>query len=145
MLIESRPATDPGLAVLLTAQRHAFDPALSYLAGVVDGRVVACGGWQALGPGAAELKRLYVRPAFRGRGLARQLVVALEEEALAAGRPVLRLEVARCLTDAIELFRSSGYRERTSAAAVVFEKTLSFDEFFVMTGVAVGRGAPLRA
>ena len=34
----------------------------------------------SLGDGMAELRRMYVRPAFRGRGIARQLIVAVEEE-----------------------------------------------------------------
>jgi putative acetyltransferase len=50
-----------------------------------------------------------VRPAFRGRGIARQLIVALEEEALADDRPVLRLETGTYLPAAIGLYRSVGY------------------------------------
>ena len=123
MLIESRPVTDPELAALLIAQQRELQEAgegeddevyvlhddVSYLVVVVDGRVVACGAWQALEPGVAELKRMYVRPAYRGRGIARQLIVALEEEALAAERPVLRLETGTYLPAAIALYRSAGY------------------------------------
>ncbi|MEU8664061.1 GNAT family N-acetyltransferase, partial [Actinoplanes philippinensis] len=100
-MIEIRPSLDPELAALITAQQRElaesgipagdriFAPGddVEYLIGVVHGRAVACGAWQAVGPGAAELRRMYVRPAFRGRGLARQMIVAIEEEALAAGRP----------------------------------------------------------
>ncbi|HEV7965344.1 MAG TPA: GNAT family N-acetyltransferase, partial [Actinoplanes sp.] len=57
----------------------------------------------------AEIKRMFVRPAYRGRGIARQLVVALEEEALAAGRPILRLETGTYLPAALALYRSAGY------------------------------------
>ncbi|MFI7597333.1 GNAT family N-acetyltransferase [Actinoplanes sp. NPDC049681] len=123
MIIESRTLADPELATLLVAQQRELAEAdggqdgvvypmhddVSYLVAVVDGRAVACGAWQALEPGVAELKRMYVRPAFRGRGIARQLVVALEEEALAAGRPVLRLETGTYLPAAIALYRSAGY------------------------------------
>jgi putative acetyltransferase len=80
-----------------------------YLVVAVGGRVVGCGGWQALEPGVAELKRMYVRPAFRGAGIGRQLIVALEEEALAADRPIIRLETGTYLPAAIALYRSSGY------------------------------------
>lgn len=125
MLIESRPALDPELAALVTAQqreirdidkgmnRVIFVPRddAAYLVAVVEGRAVACGAWQAMGHEAAELKRLYVRPAFRGRGIARQLIVAIEEEALAAGRTVIRLETGDYLPAAIALYQSSGYRE----------------------------------
>lgn len=59
----------------------------------------------------AELRRMYVRPAFRNRGIARQMIVAVEEEALAAGRPVIRLETGNYLPAAIALYQSSGYHQ----------------------------------
>jgi putative acetyltransferase len=123
VLIESRPPTDAELAALVIAQQKELSAAdggldgvvymprdgAAYLVVVVQGRAVACGAWQPLEPGVAELKRMYVRPAFRGRGIARQLIVALEEEALAADRPVLRLETGTYLPAAIALYRSAGY------------------------------------
>ena len=123
MLIETRTALDPELAALVTAQQRElaeagagsgdrrFEPHddVAYLVGVVNGRAVACAGWQALDEDTAEIKRMYVRPAFRGRGIARQLIVALEEEALADDRPVLRLETGTYLPAAISLYRSAGY------------------------------------
>jgi putative acetyltransferase len=120
MLIESRPAFDAGLSALLAAQQRELREAgggrvflprddAAYLAVVVNGGVVACGGWQALEPGVAEIKRMFVRPAFRGRGIARQLIVALEEEALAADRPIIRLETGSYLPAALALYRSAGY------------------------------------
>jgi putative acetyltransferase len=124
VLIETRPALDPELSALVVAQQRELQAAgagrdpivydthdrVTYLVAVVGGRVVACGAWQPLDTGAAEIKRMYVRPAFRGRGIARQLVVALEEEALAADRPLIRLETGTYLPSAIALYRSSGYR-----------------------------------
>lgn len=121
MLIETRPSLDPELAALVTAQQreiHEMDGGRSsqgfmpdddsvYLVAVVDGRAVACAAWRALADGVAELKRMYVRPAYRRRGIARQLIVAVEEEVLAAGRPVIRLETG--LPASIALYRSSGY------------------------------------
>ncbi|WP_433301884.1 GNAT family N-acetyltransferase [Actinoplanes sp. CA-030573] len=122
MLIESRPALDPELAALVTAQQSEIDQARSaaafrpgddaaYLVAVIGGRAVACAAWQALSERTAELTRMYVRPAFRGRGIARQLIVAIEEEALAAGRPVIRLRTGTDLPAAITLYQSSGYHE----------------------------------
>ena len=134
MLIEARPALDPELAALVAAQQHeggqAFvpdDPA-AYFVAVVDGRAVACGAWQPLpAVGHAEIKRLYVRPAFRGRGIARQMIVAIEEEALAAGRPVVRLTTGVCPPAAIALFQSSGYHRvpGRDPATFRFEKRLA--------------------
>jgi len=123
VLIESRTASDAELAALVIAQQKELSEAgggldsvvymphddAAYLVVVLRGRAVACGAWQPLEPRVAELKRMYVRPAFRGRGIARQLIVALEEEALADGRPVLRLETGTYLPAAIALYRSAGY------------------------------------
>jgi putative acetyltransferase len=123
VLIESRASSDAELAALVIAQQKELSEAdggvdgvvymphdnAAYLVVVLHGRAVACGAWQPLEPGVAELKRMYVRPAFRGRGIARQLIVALEEEALADGRPVLRLETGTYLPAAISLYRSAGY------------------------------------
>lgn len=121
MLIESRPGLDPELAALVTAQQSevgqyrtaAFRPGddAAYLVAVIGGRAVACGAWEALSERVAELKRMYVQPAFRGRGIARQLIVAIEEEALAAGRPVIRLRTGASVPAAIALYQSSGYHE----------------------------------
>jgi GNAT superfamily N-acetyltransferase len=122
VLIESRPVHDPELAALVAAQQRALRDAdggldgvtypahdCSYLVVVVDRRVVACGAWQPLGEGVAEIKRMFVRPAHRRRGVARQLVGALEEEALAAGRPIVRLETGTYLPAALALYRAAGY------------------------------------
>lgn len=119
--IEGRPATDPDLIALVAGQQRELAesgdevvyPAhddVTYLVAVVDGRVVACGAWQALDATSAELKRMYVLPAYRGRGIARRMVAALEEAAHATGRPEIRLETGTYLPAAIALYRSVGYQ-----------------------------------
>lgn len=105
MLIQARPATDPELAALIPAQ---LDDA-QYLVGVLDRRVVACGALRAIEPRTGEIRQLYVRPAFRRRGIARQLLAALEELALDAGHTVLRLEIGGYLPMAAALCYSAGY------------------------------------
>ncbi|MBM2621682.1 GNAT family N-acetyltransferase [Actinoplanes sp. LDG1-06] len=134
MLIEARPALDPELGALVAAQQReggqgfAPDDRTAYFVAVVDGRAVGCGAWRPLPPvGVAELNRLYVRPAFRGRGIARQMIVAIEEEALAAGRPVLRLTAGASSPTANALFQSSGYHRVPSAdpALARWEKRLA--------------------
>lgn len=139
MLIEIRPALDPELAALVTAQQRELaesggpagrlfepDDDVEYLVGVVNGRGVAVAAWQGSVPGAAEARRIYVRPAFRGRGLARQMIVAVEEEALAVGRPWIRLKLESRQIAAIALYQSSGYRQVASDGPyhVRFEKRL---------------------
>ncbi|SCG64151.1 GNAT family N-acetyltransferase [Micromonospora halophytica] len=123
MLIESRPATDPEIDTLVVAQQRELREAdggldgqvtvthddIRYLAVVVDGRAVACGGVQALDATTGELKRMYVRPAYRGRGIARQLLTALEELAFQQGHSVVCLETGVYLPAAIGLYTSCGY------------------------------------
>ncbi|MFI0739892.1 GNAT family N-acetyltransferase [Streptomyces sp. NPDC021100] len=81
-----------------------------------DGTPVASGGWRAqdrddegYADGDAELKRMYVVPAARGRGLARRILALLEEDARAAGRVRMVLETGTKQPEAITLYASSGY------------------------------------
>jgi hypothetical protein len=58
--------------------------------------------------------------------MARQMIVAVEEEALAAGRPVIRLEVGLRLAAAVALFQSSGYHQTAACGGRLrFEKRLA--------------------
>lgn len=91
-------------------------PAGYFVIGYVDGEPAACGGWRAregdepgLVDGDAELKRMYVRPAHRGRGYARVLLAHLEDAARAAGRRRVCLETGTRQPEAIALYRSEGY------------------------------------
>ncbi|MEJ7635487.1 GNAT family N-acetyltransferase [Aeromicrobium sp.] len=76
-----------------------------------DGVAVGCGGLQALADGAAEIKRMWVHPQWRGKGLAGRLLRRLESEALAMGHDVVRLDTNRALTAAIAMYRAAGYVE----------------------------------
>ncbi len=58
-----------------------------------------------------ELKRMYVRPAFRRRGLGRQLLEALIQQARASGYPIMRLDSTRFMKGAHALYRSAGFEE----------------------------------
>jgi GNAT superfamily N-acetyltransferase len=86
-----------------------MDDKARYLVAVVDRRAVSCGAVQALDDSTGEIKRMYVRPAYRGRGIARQMLTALEEMAWSGGQSVLRLETGDFLVEAIKLYISSGY------------------------------------
>ncbi|MGW5633371.1 GNAT family N-acetyltransferase [Streptomyces sp. NPDC003832] len=81
-----------------------------------DGTPVASGGWRAQDvndegnlDGDAELKRMYVIDDMRGRGLARRVLAALEEDARAAGRVRMVLETGAKQPEAVALYESSGY------------------------------------
>jgi ribosomal protein S18 acetylase RimI-like enzyme len=60
---------------------------------------------------AAELKRLYVRPAFRRRGIGKTLVARVLDEARRAGYRVARLDTLREMHDAIALYSNFGFTE----------------------------------
>lgn len=70
---------------------------------------VACGGVRVVEAGVAELKRMYVAPALRRRGIARALLRKLETEAHSLGAAVLRLETGLHQPEAIALYESAGY------------------------------------
>ena len=75
------------------------------------GEVTACGGLQWIDDTTAEIKRMWVDPAFRGRGIARRLLGFLERTAADSGRGAIRLDTNPVLLEAIAMYRSSGYHD----------------------------------
>ena len=86
-------------------------PAGALLVARLRGRPIGCGALKFHRRAPAELKRMWVAPEARGIGLGRRLLRELERHARAGGASVLRLETNRSLKEAIQLYRSSGYRE----------------------------------
>lgn len=72
---------------------------------------VGCGALKFHPDAPAELKRMWVAPRARGLGLGRRLLFELERHAREAGVAILHLETNRALTEAIALYRRSGYQE----------------------------------
>lgn len=68
-----------------------------------------CVGLRPLVDGSAEIKRLFVRPAWRGRGLGRNLAVAVLDEAIRRRYPIVRLDTAAEMHAARMLYRSLGF------------------------------------
>lgn len=76
----------------------------------VDGAAAGCGGVQLFGRDYAEVKRMYVRPQFRGQGLARQMLDHLGDYARSHGVRLLRLETGVHQQDAIRLYEGMGFQ-----------------------------------
>jgi GNAT superfamily N-acetyltransferase len=96
---------------------------------------VGCGAVRRVPRGApphvAEIKRMYVTPAARGRGVARALLARLEAEAAALGYRTVQLETGMRQPEAVLLYRSAGYHRipgygqyATDALSLCFAKHL---------------------
>lgn len=72
--------------------------------------VVAGGGLRTIGEGIGEIKRMYVVPAWRGRGAGAQLLAALEAAARDLGLALVRLDTGASQPEARHLYEKSGYR-----------------------------------
>jgi ribosomal-protein-alanine N-acetyltransferase len=129
----SRGLVEQGIAAAL--------PTVSYLVADVDGVVVGHAVASAAGDDA-ELQRIAVDPAYRRRGLAGELLAAVEQRAAADGAARLLLEVREDNTAAAAFYESRGFVEvgrrrgyyRDGAAAVVLGKKVD------RSGTASGYG-----
>ena len=128
MNVQTTTFDDPAFAALARAQEDelreryggdsepgvkpsAEDVLLAVVIRDEDGVPAACGALRVLDDAAVELKRMYVAPAARGRGLARAVLARIEDEARRRGFAVSRLETGTWQPDAIALYESSGYHE----------------------------------
>lgn len=84
-------------------------PGGAFLVGRVRGEAVACGGIARYAETTAEIRRMYVVPEARGRGLSRLMLAALEDEALALGYSFVRLETGKLQAAAVGLYVSAGF------------------------------------
>jgi GNAT superfamily N-acetyltransferase len=77
-----------------------------------EGQLAGCAALHPLEPGICEMKRLYLRPAFRGKGLGRIMVETIIREARAIGYHRLRLDtIEPLMKDAVRTYRKIGFRE----------------------------------
>ena len=131
MHLDETPATDPAAVSAMAAyfaeigERFGFEPGDAweqdadamappdgfFVVASSDGEPVACGGVQRLDDGAAEIKRMWVDPEWRGAGLGSRLLRHLESSARASwGYAVVRLDTHSSLAEAIAMYERAGYR-----------------------------------
>jgi putative acetyltransferase len=101
------PAESNHLLDIATLQR----PEIAFFAARQDGILLGCGAVAERGD-YAEIKRMYLNRAARGRGLGRRILQALEDHAVAKlGLRCFRLETGIHQPEAIGLYRAAGYRD----------------------------------
>jgi GNAT superfamily N-acetyltransferase len=97
----------------------------------MDGRAVGCGAVRLLEPATVEVKRMYVEPDVRGRGIAKEILAHLEGAAKKLGARRAVLETGAYQDEAIGLYRRAGYRAvdcwgeyTTAPTSVCYEKAI---------------------
>ena len=106
-------------ASIATALRQEIDIVARYyaahdgpfLVATARGDLVGMFGLEQAEPCVTELRRMYVDPRFRGRGIGRKLLARAEIEARMAGRTRMILSTSELQSAALELYRQAGYRE----------------------------------
>lgn len=149
VIVEERPDSPDAMALIAELDehlqgypypqesRHAFSIEKLLREGVrffvlrCDGQPAACGGVKLYSPDYGEVKRMYVRPAFRGKGYGKAVLDHLSAYCLSSEIDVLRLETGIYQVEAIGLYDRYGFSRRASFGeyredpmSVYFEKKL---------------------
>ena len=117
MLVETDPVFGGYLALqkydeelLHPELKYALPEGRLYIA-LEDGHCAGCIALRGLDRRRCEMKRLYIRPQYRGRGIARALVSLLLEQAAQEGYELMLLDTLPALWEAIGLYRSMGFHD----------------------------------
>jgi ribosomal protein S18 acetylase RimI-like enzyme len=86
-------------------------PAGFLMLATCDGETAGCVALRRLTVDTCEMKRLYVCPAFRGRGMGRKLAEAVIRRGVAADYQRMRLDTVESMKEALSLYNSLGFRE----------------------------------
>ena len=106
--MNKRHGGDPGSGPPPRAEDF-LPPGGAFLLARLDGRPAGCGGFSRFDETAAELRRMYVTPEARGRGVAKALLAWLLHDARKAGYRRVRLETGNRQEEALGLYRSAGF------------------------------------
>lgn len=148
-IVEERPDSDAAVQLIteldayLTAHpypqesRHAFSidklvsEGVAFFVARYDGEPAGCGGLKLFGTDYGEIKRMYVRPVYRGLGLGKAMLDRLAEYARDRQLSLLSLETGIFQTEAIGLYEGSGFQRRRpfgeyreDPMSVYFEKSV---------------------
>jgi GNAT superfamily N-acetyltransferase len=92
---------------------------------VENEKIVGMFGLESSGDSAMELRRMYVDPDVRRRGIARQMLDFAEQECRRRNRPRLDLSTSELQSEALAFYENAGYvRVREEAAVVASNKTI---------------------
>jgi putative acetyltransferase len=115
-----------------------FDPAdvevarAAFVVAWLDGEPVGCGALRPMDEDAAEIKRMYVCPAARGKGISKKILHTLEVLARDFGYQVVRLETGVRQPEAIHVYEKSGYQRIANYGPYVgSERNLCFEKSLV--------------
>ncbi len=131
---EEVPTLDPGLSLvdrLIAGLPGTYSPPEGdVLLWYHDGTLIACGALRELEPGVGEIKRLYIRPDYRGKTFGLTFVRALMDRARQLGYRKLRADTLPSMQAAIEFYEELGFRRvsaywpHPAAGALFFERKL---------------------
>ncbi len=130
MLLQTDPVFADSLAqqnydveIAHLEEKYAYPKGRIYLV-YVEGKLAGCVGMKPLDERHAELKRLYIRPEFRGRNLGEELTRRIMNDAREEGYSILRLDTLPGLKSAVKLYRRMGFREIEAYYDCLVPKTI---------------------